>query len=231
VDGWLVMLAAAAFASAFMGGAHCAVMCGGMISMAGGGARRYARIIHAARIASYAAAGSVAGALSHAGLALGESALARQALLLAGALTLCVTALHVLGIGAVTQRLETAGAVVWKAVAPVARLALPVNGAARAAVFGALWGWLPCGMAYAALLLAASAGSARNGAAVMIAFGLGTLPALWLAHAGWSRWRAHARSRVMRWCMGLALALAAGWVFVLALHPAHVPPAWLFCAV
>jgi sulfite exporter TauE/SafE len=43
---------------------------------------------------------------------------------------------------------------------------------------GALWGWLPCGMVYSVLLTAMMAGSALSGAAVMLAFGLGTLPML-----------------------------------------------------
>ena len=41
-----------------------------------------------------------------------------------------------------------------------------------------LWGWLPCGLVYSVLLAAALAGGAWAGGAMMIAFGLGTLPAM-----------------------------------------------------
>ena len=40
------------------------------------------------------------------------------------------------------------------------------------------WGWLPCGLVYSVLVSALAAGSATSGAALMLAFGLGTLPNL-----------------------------------------------------
>ncbi|HEX7157129.1 MAG TPA: sulfite exporter TauE/SafE family protein, partial [Burkholderiaceae bacterium] len=43
---------------------------------------------------------------------------------------------------------------------------------------GFAWGWIPCGMVYATLPLALIAGGWARGAAVMLAFGLGTLPNL-----------------------------------------------------
>jgi sulfite exporter TauE/SafE len=46
------------------------------------------------------------------------------------------------------------------------------------AVFGALTGLLPCGLVYAALTAAIGLGSATNGALFMLAFGLGSVPAL-----------------------------------------------------
>ena len=46
---------------------------------------------------------------------------------------------------------------------------------------GLLWGWLPCGLVYSALVTALTSGSAWCGAALMLAFGAGTLPTLLLA--------------------------------------------------
>jgi uncharacterized protein len=43
---------------------------------------------------------------------------------------------------------------------------------------GLLWGWIPCGMVYAALPLALTAGNALYGALIMAGFGLGTLPTM-----------------------------------------------------
>ncbi len=37
-----------------------------------------------------------------------------------------------------------------------------------------MWGWLPCGLVYAQLSVAATAGGALQGALVMALFGLGT---------------------------------------------------------
>jgi sulfite exporter TauE/SafE len=55
-------------------------------------------------------------------------------------------------------------------------------------MLGVLWGWLPCGLVYATLILALMSGSALDGATILAAFGLGTLPNV------------------------LALAFAANWV-------------------
>jgi sulfite exporter TauE/SafE len=41
-----------------------------------------------------------------------------------------------------------------------------------------VWGWLPCGLVYSTLALAATSGSAPGGMRTMLAFGLGTLPML-----------------------------------------------------
>jgi sulfite exporter TauE/SafE len=41
-----------------------------------------------------------------------------------------------------------------------------------------LWGFLPCGMVYSMLLVATLAGSTAKGAATMLCFGLGTVPAV-----------------------------------------------------
>jgi sulfite exporter TauE/SafE len=43
---------------------------------------------------------------------------------------------------------------------------------------GLAWGWLPCGLSYSMLLLAATTANAATGATVMLAFGAGTLPSM-----------------------------------------------------
>jgi len=42
--------------------------------------------------------------------------------------------------------------------------------------FGLIWGWLPCGLVYSALLWASSSGDPVSGGMYMFTFGLGTLP-------------------------------------------------------
>jgi sulfite exporter TauE/SafE len=63
-------------------------------------------------------------------------------------------------------------------VQPLIRRFLPVETMWQAAALGSLWGWVPCGMVYSVLMTALLTGSALNGALVMLAFGLGTLPLL-----------------------------------------------------
>ncbi len=74
--------------------------------------------------------------------------------------------------------LEKAGARLWKYLEPLGRRWLPVRHAGQAFMLGLVWGWLPCGMVYAALAMALTTGSAAGGAATMLAFGMGTLPTL-----------------------------------------------------
>jgi len=59
---------------------------------------------------------------------------------------------------------------------PVLARLQPLDSSCRMFAAGALWGWLPCGMVYSLLVTAMLSGSAPGGAAVMLAFGLGTLP-------------------------------------------------------
>ncbi|MGB5578571.1 MAG: sulfite exporter TauE/SafE family protein, partial [Woeseiaceae bacterium] len=55
---------------------------------------------------------------------------------------------------------------------------LPVTSLPKALGLGLLWGWLPCGLVYSVLLLAASTANVVDGGLVMLAFGLGTSPAM-----------------------------------------------------
>lgn len=68
----------------------------------------------------------------------------------------------------------------WAQVTRIAGLLKPGRNPLQAAAFGMIWGWLPCGMVYAALIYALWAGDFLHGMTVMIAFGIGTLPALLL---------------------------------------------------
>jgi sulfite exporter TauE/SafE len=63
---------------------------------------------------------------------------------------------------------------VWRRLAPLLKPLLPPRDPLRALAVGALWGWLPCGLVYAQLSVAAAAGGALRGALAMAVFGLGT---------------------------------------------------------
>ena len=59
-----------------------------------------------------------------------------------------------------------------------------------AAAMGAATPLLPCGPLYLVVTVAAFCGSAVEGAEFMLAFGLGSLPLLWLVQAQYGRWSA-----------------------------------------
>ena len=74
--------------------------------------------------------------------------------------------------------IERLGAKVWKLILPIAVRASSLPGGSGRLLLGLCWGLLPCGLVYSVLLTAAAAGSAVSGAAVMLAFGVGTLPSM-----------------------------------------------------
>jgi sulfite exporter TauE/SafE len=199
-------------------------------------AERLARVLayNGGRIGSYMLAGALAG-----GVAGGAQSLARMAGVQIGFYWLANLMLVALGLYLMDAwrglaRLEAAGQVVWRRVQPLLKPLLPMDSAAKALALGGLWGWLPCGMVYSVLLTAMLSGSAASGAAVMLAFGLGTLPMLLSLGLLGARLRGALQRRAVRVGCGLlvlafgllgllraANGLSLGWVDALCLtgHP------------
>lgn len=73
---------------------------------------------------------------------------------------------------------ERLGAKVWKLFLPIAVKASSLPGGTGRLLLGLCWGLLPCGLVYSVILTASAAGSPISGAAVMLAFGFGTLPSM-----------------------------------------------------
>jgi len=76
---------------------------------------------------------------------------------------------------------------------------------------GAVWGFLPCAMVYAALFYATLSGSALGGALAMSGFGLGTLPVLVGAGLGLPLLRRRATAGWLRNMVALSI-IAVGIV-------------------
>lgn len=167
---------------------HCIGMCGGVAMLLGythnGGtiasACQQQALLHGGRIASYAMLGAVAGGI-------GSTALSGMDVSSSRALLQWAAALSLGWMGLVTAGIAPAPAFLAHAAVPGhlrRRLAMHLPPSARRAASGLLWGLVPCGMVYGALLFAMFAGTALGGALVMLGFGLGTLPALALAGLG-----------------------------------------------
>jgi hypothetical protein len=108
-------------------------------------------------------------------------------------------------------RLEQVGGLLWRRLEPFGRRLLPVRRPAQALALGALWGWLPCGLVYSALVWAVSSGGAAQGAALMLAFGLGTLPNLLLMGAAAGTVARLAQRPLVRQAAGGAVLLFGLW--------------------
>jgi sulfite exporter TauE/SafE len=175
------------FMGGLLGSTHCVAMCGGIATAMGAsrvaGVPRWRPLLYqTGRLLSYASGGATAGAIGGAvGAGLGLSHWG-DILRLATALVVVVFGLDIaLGKtvrGRWLRTPERLGSMVWRRLAPAASRSLPTSPPARALLLGMLWGWLPCGLVYSALVVAGVAGNAAGGAAVMVAFGLGTLPAM-----------------------------------------------------
>lgn len=182
-------------------------MCGGIVgalSLQGPQGGGVSVAVHLAynlgRIASYVAAGLVAGAL---GQAAGDLMSLQHGLYLFASLMLVALGLYLLGATQTLTWVERGGQTLWRGIQPLTARFLPVRGVAQALPLGLLWGWLPCGLVYSALTTALASGSAGRGAALMLAFGLGTLPNLLLAGLLLARFRRFAQARATRVVSGL----------------------------
>lgn len=191
--------ALAAFMLALLGGLHCAGMCGGFVGALQihrpreVPASRLAAGYHAGRLTSYTLAGALVGAIG--GELYAADVLPVQVgLLVVGSVMLLAIGATLFGRGAWLKRLEPLGLGVWRLVGPLARKVYPPRSLPQAGLAGLAWGWIPCGMVYAALPLALVAGGSLQGALVMLAFGLGTLPNLLVVDVVVARTARHARA-------------------------------------
>lgn len=235
VDGWLQAMLLTALTVGLLGGAHCAAMCGGIVSLtcsgpdAGANRAWFPLAYNGGRIASYVAAGALAGALGQAGMVLRGGMLAQHLLMFMMGATLIVLALNVAGFRPVMRGIEAAGGFLWRQLRPFSGHFLPVQSPWQALGLGALWGWLPCGMVYAMLLTALASGNAGEGALILAAFGLGTLPNLLLIGVSVGRARNWMHLRGVRYAGSLLIAAIGIYGMLHALQPAALQPDSLLC--
>jgi sulfite exporter TauE/SafE len=201
-----------------LGSAHCVVMCGGVVAMTCSALplNRRGRVLaqlpyvlayNAGRVTSYALAGAAAGALGASVAHLAAIERTQLLLRLAAGAAMFAVGLYVAGATAALRWVERAAQPMWRRVARVASALVPVRSPSQALALGLLWGFMPCGLVYAALALALASGSAWAGGTTMVAFGLGTLPMLvTLGSAGALVVRA-ARAPAVRRSAGVAMIL------------------------
>ena len=201
-----------AFVVGLLGGVHCAGMCGGIVgalSFGIKGGRNLPLLLayNLGRISSYTFAGALMGALGFYFSGLLPVQTAQQVLLSLAGLFLILMGLYLAGWWNALSRLERAGGYLWRRIEPLGRRLLPVRSVPQALMLGALWGWLPCGLVYSALVWTVSAGGALEGAMLMAAFGLGTLPNLLAMGLFAGALAPYLRRPAVRWAAGAVLVL------------------------
>jgi hypothetical protein len=73
---------------------------------------------------------------------------------------------------------EKLGKRLWPIIQPLSKRFIPIRNIKDAFFVGMVWGWLPCGLVYSALIWASLESSILGSMLIMLSFGLGTLPAM-----------------------------------------------------
>ncbi len=221
----------AVFLIGLLGGTHCIGMCGGIVSALTvqlPGQRRREWPLHLAynigRITSYTVAGAAMGAIGTVGMLFNDILPIQLGLYVAANLMLVALGLYLTGFTRALAGVEKLGQRLWNRIQPLTRRFLPARSVAQAFPLGALWGFLPCGLVYSVLATALVTGSAERGAALMLAFGLGTLPNLLLAGLVLKRLRDVVRNQAVR--TGSGLVVLAFGVYGLVTTPSLGSKLW-----
>ena len=207
----LLPLLSAALLAGLLGSAHCLGMCAGISGLFAVSSEisslraqlPFALAYNLGRVCSYAFLGIVVATFGGV-IVKASPGLAGGIRLLSGAIIILV-GLKVAFDSRILNIIEKMGTTLWSRIAPVAQRLVPVTSVPKAFGLGLVWGWLPCGLVYSVLLIAATSTQPIQGAFVMIAFGLGTLPAMLLTGLGAANVSAFMRRRETRLGMGLLI--------------------------
>lgn len=219
-----------------LGSAHCLGMCGPFALAIGTAAPAWRANLwrqgcySAGRIFTYAVLGAAA---AYCGL--------RLAVALAAWVNVPALLAIAAGVLLVAQGLFAAGVLPKRAVAAAAacpgaagfRALLTARGSTEVFLAGLFTGLLPCGLLYGMLALAASTHDVVRGLGTMVAFGLGTVPALVAAGLGGGLLGIAARRRLhaaAAWCLVLTgvVSVARGAGFLT--WPGAMPAGCFICA-
>lgn len=180
----MLALAASVFVASLLGSPHCAGMCGPFVPLAiprRGASKPWRPLLayHLGRLGAYLLVGAIAGTVGYM-LERGGSLLGMQraSTMLAGAIMIAfgvVGLLRRLGLRLPLPDPSSKMAQILHAATAAAGRLGPVR---RATTIGLLTAFMPCGWLYVFAVAAAGTGSPAWGPALMVAFWLGTLPAL-----------------------------------------------------
>ncbi len=117
--------------------------------------------------------------------------------------------------------LETAGRYLWAYIQPLGKGLMPVDSAAKATLLGLVWGWLPCGLVYSALVFAMAKGQGVDSGLLMLAFGVGTLPSVLATGVAAQQLGKLLRKPQVRWPLALSIILFGLWTIWGGGHTGH----------
>lgn len=200
-----------AFLIGLAGGVHCVGMCGGIVAAlravtpTHSSALPYTLAYNSGRIASYTFAGALAGALGQ--TAVNLVPLSSKALSILSAIMLILLAFYLGNWWKGLVHVENIGRKLFTRIQPLSKRFLPFSSPLSAFPYGFIWGWLPCGLVYSTLTWSIASGDVLKGAALMLAFGLGTLPTLILASEGSQYILKGIQHPIVRQCIAISLSV------------------------
>ena len=217
-------LAMTALLMGLAGGPHCIAMCGAACAGIGNaaGARKTSALwsFQAGRLVSYSALGAVAAASMQ-----GLGWLTTQTAVMRPVWTLFHVAVMMMGLMLVVLArqpvwLDSTARNVWSRV----RAFNASWGRGAPLAIGALWAFMPCGLLYSAVLVAALSGGPLDGALTMALFALGSSVSLLIGPWLLLRLRGGGKGEWGIRLAGLALAGTSGWAVWMGL--AHDTAPW-----
>ena len=211
-----------AFLAGLLGSGHCFGMCGGIAGSLGALTGTNNRSIalpalqfNFGRLLGYALLGALAGGiLGAAGEIMALKPLGRWLRALTALMVLLIGLRFLFGWRGL-DLIEKGGAGLWRRIMPLAvRISQRHDWIGRLGL-GVCWGFLPCGLVYTVLITAASTGHAAAGAITMIAFGMGTLPAMLGLTLAAPALSVFLGDRFVRRIVGFSLVVLAVWMFLI----------------
>jgi len=207
-----------AFLTGLLGSGHCIGMCGGLVAALSlsetgkQGGIFFQLLYNTGRITTYSGIGWLVGWLGSAFAYANTLAGLTRALLIGSDIFVIVLGLGSAGLFTFLKvnvmQLEFPGPV-KRLTGLVAKLKkLPP--ALAALPLGLIMGFLPCGFLYAMIIAAGQSAEPTNGALMMLSFGLGTLPALFLFGSTAHWLTVKKRSLMLRWA-GIMVALMGAY--------------------
>ena len=201
-----------AFVAGLVGSVHCMGMCGGIVSAISLSSSRQTMrsrlLVHAlynlGRVSTYALLGVAAGFI---GSSLDLLAVKSVALWF-----FCAANLFVIAVGLASLfrcswfSLASLDMATGSFLSRPFRMFASFSSSFSAFPLGLCLGFLPCGLVYGPLLIAAASGSPLSGGAIMAALGIGTMPALLVFGSASAAISGFLRDRMFR-LLGLVIAL------------------------
>lgn len=205
-------LIAMGFTTGLLGAGHCIGMCGGLVgalSLSATGRRggwSFHLLYNAGRLVTYTLIGALVGWLGSALAYTDRFHTITRTLLVASDLFIILLGFGTAGLfaGLNLARLDFPGPL--RAMTKAVQRLRQLPPALAAIPLGLLFGFLPCGYLYAVAITAAQSADVTTGALMLLAFGIGTVPALLLFGTA-TQWLG---TRARLWMLRLAGLLVAG---------------------